>query len=142
MNASILSLPISLMSIFPHGKRWGVPQILGERWQLPERNIPRMRATLYLYGRRAYTRFFLPLLIGKFGERYQEINMAWMWARIFTRSVKLGTYVGGFQAFVDDLAHAVQQRGATLLLNSPVERLELSPNGQPFAPREREHAPV
>lgn len=131
MNASIFSLPISLMSIFRMASVGVFLKFLVRDGNFLEKYTAHEWMLTYM-GEEAYTRFFLPLLIGKFGERYQEINMAWMWARIFTRSVKLGTYVGGFQAFVDDLAHAVQQRGATLLLNSPVERLELSPNGQPL----------
>jgi protoporphyrinogen oxidase len=65
-------------------------------------------------------KFFRPLLIGKFGDEYQKVNMAWMWARVKTRSLKLGTFVGGFQAFLDTLADAITKKGATICLNTPV----------------------
>ena len=44
-----------------------------------------------------------PLLIGKFGDYYDQVNMAWMW-RASTSTPRLGTFVGGFQAFLDLLA--------------------------------------
>lgn len=74
-------------------------------------------------GREAYERLWKPLLIGKFSDRYREVNMAWMWARIKTRSIRLGTYQGGFQAFLNMLAEAIQSKGAKIYLNSPVERI-------------------
>ena len=49
-------------------------------------------------GQRAYETLWKPLLVGKFGEYYQEVNMAWFWARIHKRSPRLGYFEGGFQA--------------------------------------------
>jgi hypothetical protein len=54
-----------------------------------------------VYGAAAYEQIWQPLLEGKFGEAYAEINMAWFWARIHKRSPRLGTFEGGFQAFFD-----------------------------------------
>ncbi len=74
-------------------------------------------------GEEAYNRLFRPLLIGKFSDHYQQVNMAWMWARVKARSLRLGTYKGGFQAFLFDLAEALQARGAVIHLNSPVDEI-------------------
>ena len=74
-------------------------------------------------GAAGYDKFFKPLLIGKFGEEYDRVNMAWMWARVKTRSVRLGIFEGGFQAFLDTLAEAIKAQGATIRLNTPVERI-------------------
>ena len=30
--------------------------------------------------------------------------MAWLWARLHARTTRLGTFTGGFQAFLDKLA--------------------------------------
>ncbi|MGQ9814552.1 MAG: FAD-dependent oxidoreductase [Candidatus Roseilinea sp.] len=46
--------------------------------------------------------------------------MAWMWARVKARTPMLGTYIGGFQAFFDDLAAHVQERGATIVYSARV----------------------
>ena len=48
-----------------------------------------------------------PMLQGKFGAHYTEVNLAWFWARIYKRTPKLIYYKGGFQAFVDGLAGAL-----------------------------------
>lgn len=74
-------------------------------------------------GPRAYGDLWRPLLIGKFGKYYREVNMAWYWARIHKRTPKLGYFEGGFQAFADTLAQAAQMQGAEIRLRTPVERI-------------------
>ena len=81
-------------------------------------------------GDTAYKTLWRPLLVGKFGEYYKEVNMAWFWARIHKRSSKLGYFEGGFQAFIDALAQAVTERGTTLDLNTPVKLISPLSNGQ------------
>jgi protoporphyrinogen oxidase len=72
-------------------------------------------------GERAYNLIFQPLLVGKFGEHYyRDINLAWLWARIKSRTPSLGSFEGGFQAFLDVLADRVRQQGARVALNAPV----------------------
>ncbi|MBN1285039.1 MAG: NAD(P)/FAD-dependent oxidoreductase [Anaerolineae bacterium] len=74
-------------------------------------------------GERAYNLVWRPLLIGKFGEWYDRVNMAWMWARLYKRTAALGTYAGGFQAALEDIAEAVCAKGATIHLETPIHRL-------------------
>ncbi len=74
-------------------------------------------------GQRVYESMWKPLLVGKFSDFYQEVNMAWMWARIHARTTRLGTFVGGFQAFFDTLAEAVKLRGATIRLSTAVREI-------------------
>jgi protoporphyrinogen oxidase len=75
-------------------------------------------------GPGAFKKLAEPLLIGKFGEEhYREVNMAWFWARVHSRTPRLGTFVGGFQAFFDTLAEAVRQRGAAIHLNAAVRAI-------------------
>jgi protoporphyrinogen oxidase len=71
-------------------------------------------------GREAYKTLWGPLFIGKFGEYYREVNMAWFWARVYKRTSRLGTFRGGFQAFFDALADRIRQQGGTILFNTPV----------------------
>ncbi len=71
-------------------------------------------------GSRIYEALWKPLLVGKFADEYEKVNMAWMWARIHARTTRLGTFVGGFQSFFETLAAAVRARGACIQLNSPV----------------------
>ncbi len=74
-------------------------------------------------GPRVYEDLLRPLLIGKFGKYYREVNMAWYWARFHKRSPRLGYFVGGFQAFADALAWAAQTNGAEIRLTTPVQRI-------------------
>lgn len=76
------------------------------------------------YGEKLYTMQFEPMLQGKFGPYYQDVNMAWFWARFKTRTTRLGTFEGGFQAFSDQFAEILRARGVDLRLNTPVERIE------------------
>ena len=75
------------------------------------------------YGQKIYEVSWKPLLIGKFGAYYDQVNMAWLWARLHARTFKLGYFEGGFQAFIDRLETAVTQRGGQILLNSPVQNI-------------------
>jgi len=79
-------------------------------------------------GRRAYEVVWEPLLIGKFGDDYQQVNMAWFWARIHKRSKRLGYFVGGFQTLADALVERVRQQGGTLRFNTRVE--EIAPDAE------------
>jgi protoporphyrinogen oxidase len=82
-------------------------------------------------GSKGYKVLWEPLLVGKFGEElYRDVNMAWMWARIKARTPKLGTYVGGFQAFFDALAAYVQNAGGDICYGTRVTDLK---QGQPDA---------
>ena len=74
-------------------------------------------------GREGYEKFFKPLLIGKFAEDYDKVNMAWMWARVVARSLRLGTFQGGFQTFMDTFARRLCEMGVTIHLNTPIRKI-------------------
>ncbi len=75
-------------------------------------------------GERAYEVMWRPLLISKFGEEhYRDVNMAWMWARAYKRTAKLGYFVGGFQGFVDLLVERVRAQGGDVHLATPVQAI-------------------
>jgi protoporphyrinogen oxidase len=80
-------------------------------------------------GERAYRILWEPLLVGKFGPHYRDVNMAWFWARIKARTPRLGTYEGGFQAFMDDLAEELRALGVMLHLETAVQKIEASHGG-------------
>ncbi len=74
-------------------------------------------------GQEAYELLWKPMLIAKFGDHYDEVNMAWFWARIASRSPRLGYFVGGFQSFFDIFADHIRQAGGVVRTSSPVERI-------------------
>jgi protoporphyrinogen oxidase len=129
MNASALFLPISFPAIIRMGLAGVYLKFLTKDWQTLEKVTADAWMKKYM-GEEAYGKFFRPLLIGKFSDRYQDVNMAWLWARIYTRSLRLGIYQGGFQAFLDDLAKAIMEKGAVIHLNTPVQGIGVQ-DGKP-----------
>jgi protoporphyrinogen oxidase len=85
-------------------------------------------------GRRAYELMWEPLLVGKFGERYaRQVNMAWMWARLKSRTTRLGLK-GGFQAFPIICRHLRPGWNPPL----PVEQVERTLKGGATNPKGEE----
>jgi protoporphyrinogen oxidase len=82
-------------------------------------------------GDRIYNALWRPLLVGKFGEKNLDVvNMAWLWARIHARTTRLGTFTGGFQAFVDRFADLLRERGVEIRLATPVTQIRRTEAGQ------------
>lgn len=81
------------------------------------------------YGKNIFQTQYEPLLQGKFGQYYQQVNMAWFWARFKARTTNLGTYAGGFQAFIDDFLKVLVNSGVHIYLNAPVVSIQPLTNG-------------
>ncbi len=125
---SVLMLPMS-----PLGKlqfMFGGAFLKLTPWWQPLERITAEAWMQRWMGKEGYERFFRTLLVGKFGEYYNQVNMAWMWARIKSRTLKLGTFEGGFQNFLEKLAEAITERGAAIHLNTPVQAIRTE-NGKP-----------
>jgi protoporphyrinogen oxidase len=76
------------------------------------------------FGNRIYEKMWEPLLVSKFGEEeYRKVNMAWFWARLHSRSQRLGTFQGGMQRFLDKLAERVTAMGAEIRYSETVEMI-------------------
>src|SRR5512138_1692604 len=75
-------------------------------------------------GKRAYEKMWKPLLVGKFGPYYRDVNMAWMWARLKTRTTRLGTFEGGFQRFADMFAERLRGMGVAIRLGARVDSIK------------------
>jgi protoporphyrinogen oxidase len=119
ISPSAIFLPVSLLSTIRMGLA-GIFVKLSPYWK-PFEKVTADKWMRRWMGEEAYDKFFKPLLIGKFGELYDSVPMSFMWARIVKRTLKLGTYTGGFQAFLDELAQQLETKGVTIHLNSPVE---------------------
>ena len=101
----------------------GVYLKLTPRWQ----PLEKVTADAWMrkwVGPQVYEALWKPLLVGKFGEEnLNVVNMAWLWARIKARTTRLGTFVGGFQTFLDQFADVVRGQGVEIRLNSIVEAI-------------------
>jgi len=130
------SIPAALL--YP-GLGWGVNKIrfglVGLYLRLTNNWQPLEQTTVEAWMRKwagdsVYREMWEPMLVGKFGERYaQQVNMAWMWARLHARTTRLGTYEGGFQAFSDDFAAHLCGMGGKILFSTPVTALQSEADG-------------
>ena len=62
-----------------------------------------------------------PLLKAKFGEDYDKVSMAWLWARIHTRSSRLGYLMGGFEQITNRLCEEIKKSGGVIKLKTEVD---------------------
>ena len=79
-------------------------------------------------GKEVYEKMWQPMLIGKFGPYYKDVNMAWFWARIHARTTNLGTFIGGFQAFADRFAEILREQGVEIRLETRIESIKREQN--------------
>ena len=94
-------------------------------WWLPLEKVTADAWMSKWFGPRVYGTLWKPLLVGKFGEEnLNVVNMAWMWARLKARTTRLGTFVGGFQAFFDALADKVREQGADVRLKCQISNVK------------------
>jgi protoporphyrinogen oxidase len=75
-------------------------------------------------GRQVYEQMWKPLLVGKFGSFYKDVNMAWLWARMHARTTRLGTFEGGFQNFADLFAEQLRNQGVNIKLGASVKSIK------------------
>lgn len=115
---------------YPHLPMWDKLRVGGTAAMLKVRKdwrrLERTTAERFLrrwMGQRAYLKLWEPLLVGKFGPYAADVNAAWFWARIASRTPQLGYFAGGFQAFADALCDRVQSLGATVHTGMPVQEL-------------------
>jgi len=80
-------------------------------------------------GASAMDAIWTPLLKGKFGEQYDAVSMAWLWARIHTRAnsrtpggEKLGYFQGGFNVITAALEAELHRRGVVIQTGVSVEK--------------------
>lgn len=102
-----------------HYKNW--------RALLPQRAHDWMRRAC---GESAMNAIWTPLLKGKFGGVYNEVSMAWLWARIHTRAnsrapggEKLGYFRGGFNVLTAAMESELRRLGVTIQTGAGVEKL-------------------
>jgi protoporphyrinogen oxidase len=81
-------------------------------------------------GPSAMETIWTPLLKGKFGDKYPEISMAWLWSRLHMRTNSrtadgemLGYFRGGFNVVVAALEAELRRLGVTIQTNAAVEKI-------------------
>lgn len=83
-------------------------------------------------GTEAWERIWGPLLRGKFGDRAEEISMAWLWSKLTVRrrlegsevrGERLGYPAGTFEPLFHRLRQEIEGRGGRVLIDRPAARL-------------------
>ena len=113
-----------------HKLRFGLSGIylrLTKNWQSLEKVTAKEWMTKYA-GEYAYKTMWEPMMIGKFGAEYaDQVNMAWLWARIYSRSTSLGTFDGGMQDLYDIFADQLKVSGVNIHFGTGIR--SVIPNG-------------
>ncbi|HRE29547.1 MAG TPA: FAD-dependent oxidoreductase, partial [Anaerolineales bacterium] len=131
---SFVTIPLFLLRHFPLTDfiRFGLAGVqlrFSNNWK-PLESITAAEWSRKHFGERLYDVLWRPMLVGKFGEENLDVvNMAWLWARLHTRTTRLGTFEGGFQAFMQTLADAVSEQGASIQLNTGARQIRQNPGG-------------
>lgn len=82
-------------------------------------------------GESVYKKMWEPMVVGKFGERYAKVvNMAWMWARLHSRTTQLATFEGGFQNFSNMFCEILQSKGVKFHFNTGITRISTLPESR------------
>jgi protoporphyrinogen oxidase len=96
-------------------------------------------------GPSAMNAIWTPLLKGKFGDRYADVSMAWLWARIHTRAnsrapggEKLGYFTGGFNVITNAMETELRRLGVVIQTGVGVQQFQenrraVLTNGQELA---------
>ena len=121
-----------LQALMYPGLGWGINKVrfglvglylrLTNNWQAMEKTTVDAWMRKWA-GKKVYETMWEPMMKGKFGLHYKDVNMAWMWARMHARTSRLGTYVGGFQAFTDDMVGVLKELGVEIRLKTPVKEI-------------------
>lgn len=135
------------MALFP-GLGWGINKIrfgfvglflrLTNNWKALEK-VTADEWMMKYAGKQVYEQMWKPLLIGKFGSFYKDVNMAWLWARMHARTTRLGTFEGGFQNFANLFAEKLREIGVAIRLGVSIKSIKqnqasggLSVDGESF----------
>jgi protoporphyrinogen oxidase len=90
-------------------------------------------------GRAAWKRVWGPLLRGKFGNRAEDISMAWLWSKLTlrrriegkeARGEVLGYPQGGWQPLLERLREEIESSGSRVLIDRPAARIAKTSAGR------------
>jgi protoporphyrinogen oxidase len=90
-------------------------------------------------GEEVWRRVWGPLLRGKFGERADDISMAWLWSKLTlrrriegreARGELLGYPRGGFEDLLTALAREIERHGGRVLIDRPAAAIARDPGGR------------
>ena len=116
-----------------HKLRFGLAGVylrITKNWQALEKVTAKEWMTKYA-GEFAYKTMWEPMMVGKFGAEYaDQVSMAWLWARIYSRTTSLGTFDGGMQALFDIFSGQLLKQGVNIRYGTEVESIRKNADGK------------
>lgn len=97
------------------------------------RPLEKINAATFLpkvMGEKAYKMLWEPQLMNKFGELASDVSLAWLWARIVSRTPSLAYPEGGYLSFATHLVTKIEEKKGKVHFNAEV--VEITDNGQVF----------
>ncbi len=91
-------------------------------------NITAKNWIIKYFGKESYEKLWEPLLVAKFGDYSEKISMSWFWARIHSRTPKLGYFNHGYEIFFKKLVSKIEENNGKINLNSPVIKIKTTKN--------------
>lgn len=87
-----------------------------------------------LSGRRAFQKFWQPMLEAKFGDRYQDVPALWFWTRFnrekgSAKGEQKGYIRGGYKRITEAFANRFRELGVTVRMAEKVHRVDLDDQG-------------
>jgi len=76
-----------------------------------------------------FDKVWKPLLVGKFGDRFDQITLPWFWARVHDRSSALGYIQGGFQLLYQRLSDLIVDLGGDVQYSTEVRAIATQADG-------------
>jgi len=122
--------PLTLADRLRAGAAVKLAQRMREEDLAGQKAIPWLKR---MFGERAYSVIWEPLMRFKFAEHAPDISAAWIWARMVRLSrsrtspwrEELGYVQGGSKVVLEGLGRDLEARGGRVVLNAAVERIVL-----------------
>ncbi len=80
-------------------------------------------------GKESFQKVWEPLLISKFGKHSPKISMAWFWARIYSRTPKLGYLNGGYKLLFEVMVKKIKEKKGQIFLSTPIVKIQTDKRG-------------
>lgn len=103
--------------------------------------LEKIRAVDFLpkaMGEKAYRKLWEPLFINKFGNRKDDISLAWFWARVHKRTPSLAYPEGGFLKFANHLADRIKKQKGKIFFNTEADAIESDKKGVKISIKEKD----
>jgi protoporphyrinogen oxidase len=89
-----------------------------------------------LSGRRAFRKFWQPMLEAKFGDRYHDVPALWFWTRFNrekgdSKGERKGYIRGGYKRIIHAIEKRLRELGVAIQMGEKINSVDLDESGRP-----------